>query len=86
MSFKKTNDSFYMKYLSTLNRSKDDGNYKQKTLKRPVKYSTNFKHCDKVSDSGNGRLTSQMYYNYKIDLNRCKMLTAPRNSEWLRKF
>lgn len=62
-----------------MNRSKDDGNYKQKTLKRATKYLTNFKHFDKVSDSGNCTLTSQMYHNYKIDLNRSKKLITPRN-------
>lgn len=69
-----------------MNRSKDDGNYKQKTLKRSGKHPTNFKHWDKVSDSANGKLTSQMYYNYKIGSNRSKKLITPRNSEGLHKL
>lgn len=68
-----------------MNRSKDDGNYKQKTMKR-VKYLNNFKHFDKVSDSRNDRLTSHVCHNYKIDLNTSKKLIRPRNSEYLYKL
>lgn len=50
-------------------------------MKRIVKYLNNFKHFDKVSDSGNGRLTSHVCRNYKIHLNRSKKLITPRNRE-----
>lgn len=58
----------------------------KKTMKRVVKYLNNFKHFDKVSDSGNDRLTSHVCHNYKIDLNTSKKLIRPRNSEYLYKL
>lgn len=64
-----------------MNRSKDEWNYKQKTLKRSGKHPTNFKHWDKASDSVNGKRTRQKYCNYKIGSNRSKKLITPRNSE-----